>query len=61
MLDNNFVAIRKNKGTLTLSNPAFVRMCILDFTKLLVYQFRNDYIKNKYGNNSRLLYTDTDS
>ena len=36
-------------------------MFILDFTKLLVYQFHNDYIENKYGNNSRLLFSDTDS
>ena len=25
-----------------------------------MYEFRHDYIKNKYGNNSRLLFTDTD-
>ena len=26
-----------------------------------MYEFPYDYIKNKYGNNSRLLFTDTDS
>ena len=26
-----------------------------------MYEFHFDYIKNKYGNNSRLLFTDTDS
>ena len=29
-------------------------MCILDLSKVLMYELHYDYIKNKYGNNSRL-------
>ena len=36
-------------------------MCILELSKVLLYQFHYDYIKNELGNNSRLLYADTDS
>ena len=36
-------------------------MCILKMSKVLVSEFHYDYIKNRYGNNSRLLFTDTDS
>ena len=36
-------------------------MCILELRKVLMYEFHYDYMKNKYGNNSRLLFTDTDS
>ena len=36
-------------------------MCILDLSKVLMYKFFYDYIKNKYGNNSKLLFADTDT
>ena len=36
-------------------------MCILELSKALMYEFYYDYIKNKYENNSRLLFTDADS
>ena len=52
---------RKNKVTLKLKKPAYFGMCILDLSKIFMYEFHYDYIKNKYGNNSRLLFTNTDS
>ena len=57
--DNNLVAIRKSKVTLTLNKPTYIGMCILKLTKVLMYEFHYDYIKNKYVNNSRLMFTDT--
>ena len=58
---NDLVARSKNKVILTLNKPAYIGMCILELSKVLMYEFCYDYIKNKYGNNSRLLFTDTDS
>ena len=57
VFDNDLVAIRK--VTLTLNKPAYIGMCILELSKVLINEFHYDYIKNKYGNNSRLLFTDT--
>ena len=45
ILDNNLVAIRKSKIALTLKKPAYIGMCILDLTKVLMYEFHYDYIK----------------
>ena len=36
-------------------------MFLLDSSKVLTYTFHYDYIKNKYGNDSRLLFTGSDS
>ena len=61
IFDNDLVAVRKNKAALTFNRPACIRMCILELSKVLMYEFHYDYVKNKYGNNSRLLFTDIDS
>ena len=63
IFDNDLVAIRKNKVTLTLNKHwnAYIGMCILELNKVFMYEFHYDYIKSKYGKNSKLLFTDTDS
>ena len=61
IFDNNLVTICKSKVTLMLNKPTYIGMCILEMSKVLMYEFHYDYIKNKYGNNSKLLFTDTDS
>ena len=61
IFDNDLVAIRKSKVTLTLNKPAYIEMCISELSNILMYEFHYDFIKNKYGKKSRLLFTDTDS
>ena len=36
-------------------------MCILELSKIVMYKFHYDYIKKKYDNKSRLLFTDNGS
>ena len=61
LLDNDLDAISKNKVTLRLHKSAYIGMCTLELSKVLMYELYFGYIKNKYGNNWRLLFTDTDS
>ena len=61
IIDNNLVAIRKSKLALKLNKPAYIGMCILEESKVLMYEFHYHFIKNKYDNKSKLLFADTDS
>ena len=61
IFNENLVAVHKIKETLTLNRPAYVGMCILDLSKTLMYNFHYNYIKAKYGDKAKLLFTDTDS
>ena len=61
IFDNNLVAIRKSKLALKLNKAAYIGMCIVELSKVLMYEFHYDYIKSKYDNKSKLLFTDTDS
>ena len=59
IFDDDLVAICKSKVTLKFNKPAYFRIIILDLSKVLMYEFHYDHIKNKYGNNLRLLSTET--
>ena len=61
IFNKDLVAIHKIKEMVTLNRPAYVGMCILDLSKTLMYNFHHNYIKNKYGDRAKLLFTDTDS
>ena len=61
ILDNNLVVIRKSKVALKPNKPAYIGMFILELSKVLMYQVDFAYIKNRYEDKSKLLFTDTDS
>ena len=61
IFNENLMAVHKIKETLTLNRPAYVGMCILDLSKTLMYNFHYNYIKKKYNDRAKLLFTNTDS
>ena len=48
IFDNDLVVKHKSKITLMLTKPAYIWVCILDLSKVLIYKFHYDYINNKY-------------
>jgi hypothetical protein len=50
-----------NKTQIVYNKPIYLGKCIIDISKILMYEFHYKYMKPKYGDNLELLFTDTDS
>ena len=60
IFDKSFIAVHCVKTVLTLNKPIYVGFCILELSKLLMYQFHFDYVLKTFKS-AKLLFTDTDS
>ena len=49
------------KARVKMTKESYLGMSILDISKILMYKFWYDYIRPKYGDKTKLSYTDTDS
>lgn len=57
----DLIAIELHKSHILMNKPIITGMVILERSKELMYKFMYNYLKPKYGQNIRLVYTDTDS
>ena len=60
-LGGNLYGLHMRRDQILFNRPIYVGMCVLELSKLLMYEFYYDYMKQKYGDKCKLLYTDTDS
>ena len=61
IFSNDLVAVNMAKTKIKLIKPTYVGMSILDLSKTFMFAFHYDKIKQRYGDNAKLLMTDTDS
>ena len=61
IFDENLIAVHMKKTKLYFNKPVYLAISNLDLRKCLMYDFHYNYIKTKYGDKAKLLFTDTDS
>ncbi|XP_063538051.1 uncharacterized protein LOC134747347 [Cydia strobilella] len=61
IFSESLAAVQLKKTSLLYNKPIYLGFCILDLSKTLMYDFHYGYMQQKFGNNVKLLYTDTDS
>lgn len=62
IINENLVAVSMKKTSVKLDRPLYVGMCILDISKLLLYDFHYNKMVNYYGREKiGISYMDTDS
>ena len=49
------------KIEIIMNKPVYLRLSILELSTILIYEFWYNYVKQKYGEKSKLCYMDTSS
>ena len=57
----NLIAVEMRKLEVKFNKPIYVGMCILDISKVCLYEFHHEYMSPMYRDKCKIMYTDTDS
>ena len=55
------ISNRNEKTEIPMNKPVYLGLLILELSKMFKYEFRYDYVKPKYGENTKRCYMDIDS
>ena len=61
LFGENLMGCEMGKIKVVMNKPVYLGQAILDFSKIVVYEFHYDYMIPKYGDRLKLCYMDTDS
>ena len=65
IFDSNLIAVHMKRAEVYFNKPVYVGQAILDLSKILMFDFHYNYIREKYkggqAGEANLLFTDTDS
>ncbi|KYM96987.1 hypothetical protein ALC62_12365 [Cyphomyrmex costatus] len=61
IFSENLVAVELRKLEVTMNKPIYVGMCILEISKIRLYDFHYEHMVPLYRDKCTLMYTDTDS
>ena len=61
IMNDNLCGVMRKKASVKLDKPIAIGMCVLDLSKLLMYDYHYNTIKKQYKDKATLLFTDTDS
>ena len=61
VFSENLIAVELRKLEIKLNKPIYVGMCILEISKMRLYEFHYEYITPLYRDKCKIMYTDTDS
>ncbi|RLU15904.1 hypothetical protein DMN91_011660 [Ooceraea biroi] len=61
IFSENLIAIEMRELEVKFNKPIYVGMCILDISKVYLYEFHHEYMLPSYRDKCKVLYMDTDS
>jgi hypothetical protein len=61
IINDDMVLVERMRSKVTLNKPIYIGFTVLDLSKILIFDFHFNIMLKRYGDNARLLHSDTDS